>query len=148
MGVDFLMKKHILFFLATLVFCPLQSIASVASNQIIVVANVDELTTDLTREQVRNLFMGASIGRNLEPITLPPHNRTRSLFNAKVIGMAEQRIQSYWAQMKFTGRLSQPKEVTSEQEMVKYIVQHKGSIGYLTADTELPEGLSVLFSSE
>lgn len=142
------MKKLLLFAFIALAFNPLQSIATLASNQIIIVANVDDQTLNLTREQVRNLFMGASIGRNLEPVALPPHNHTRSLFNAKVIGMAEQRIQSYWAQMKFTGRLSQPREVPSEQEMVKYITQHKGSIGYLTADTEIPQGLRVLFSTD
>ena len=142
------MKKLLLFCVIALVFNPLQTIATVASNQIIIVANLDDHTDNLTREQVRNLFMGASIGRNLEPVALPPHNHTRSLFNAKIIGMAEQRIQSYWAQMKFTGRFTQPKEVQSEQEMLVYLRNNKGSIGYLTADTNIPQGLHIMFSSE
>ena len=62
--------------------------------------------------------------------------------------MAESRIQSYWAQMKFTGRLTPPEEVRNEREMLAYLTHNKGSIGYLTADTELPEDLVVLFSTD
>jgi hypothetical protein len=50
--------------------------------------------------------------------------------------------------MKFTGRLTQPKEVSSEQEMLVYLSNNKGSIGYFTADTSIPQGLHIMFSSE
>jgi hypothetical protein len=50
--------------------------------------------------------------------------------------------------MKFTGRFTQPKEVQSEQEMLVYLRNNKGSIGYLTADTNIPQGLHIMFSSE
>ena len=121
---------------------------AVASDGILVVANTTQPHTDLSREQVRNLFMGASVGYQLYPVALPPQNRTRSLFNAKVIGMAESRIQSYWAQMKFTGRLTPPDEVSNEEEMLKYLNENEGSIGYLTTGTEIPEGLTILFRTE
>ena len=148
--MDILMKRItlrlILTSLLTLV-CNSSALAD-SSDDIVVVANVSHEQATLTREQVRNLFMGASVGYHLYPVALPPQNRTRSLFNAKVIGMAESRIQSYWAQMKFTGRLTPPEEVRNEREMLAYLTHNKGSIGYLTADTELPENLVVLFSTD
>lgn len=100
----------------------------------------------LTREQVRNLFMGASLSHNLTPIALPPGNRTRSLFNAKVIGLSESRIQAYWAQLKFTGRGKAPKEVDDESALLEYLKQHPHSVGYLPAATPLPESMQIIFS--
>lgn len=99
----------------------------------------------LNREQVRNLYMGASLSYELKPIALKPGNRTRSLFNAKVIGLSESRIQSYWAQMKFTGRMKAPKTLASENAVLEYLLQNPGSVGYVAADTELPTSIQVIF---
>ena len=142
------MKKFITYLLLLGGLSSITTHAVHAGDRILVVANVEKQHQTLTREQVRNLFMGASVGYQLYPVALPPQNRTRSLFNAKVIGMAESRIQSYWAQMKFTGRLTPPDEVNSEKEMIRYLSENQGSIGSLPADAELPDNLTVLYSVE
>ena len=89
-----------------------------------------------------------SIPYELNAVVPEVSSQTRVIFNTKVVGLTESRIQSYWAQMKFTGRFTQPKEVQSEQEMLVYLRNNKGSIGYLTADTNIPQGLHIMFSSE
>lgn len=113
-------------------------LAAFSNERLIVVTHVENSDLRLSREQIRNLFMGASIGRELKPVALPPGNRTRSLFNIKIVGLSDSRVQSYWAQMKFTGRRPPPEEVNSSDTMISYLLQHTNSIGYLTADTELP----------
>ena len=92
--------------------------------------------------------MGASVGRDLQPVALPPGNRTRSLFNIKIVGLSDSRVQSYWAQMKFTGRRPPPQIVNSEKAMVQYLLDTPDSIGYLTADTDLPEDLIVIYATD
>tara|TARA_Y100000296_G_C5110660_1_gene224976 strand:- start:490 stop:936 length:447 start_codon:yes stop_codon:yes gene_type:complete len=148
MGVDFLMKQLTTLFLSLALALCAGWHSAYASDQIIVVANTSDDTLMLTREQVRNLFMGASVGRDLHPIALPPKHRTRSLFNTKVVGLAESRVQSYWAQMKFTGRRSPPMEVGDEEAMLRYLNEHQNSIGYLTASTDLPDSLKVIYTTE
>jgi len=83
-------------------------IASTASAEGLKVVANTERNIQLSREQVRNLYMGATLGYGLKPVALPASNRHRSMFNTRVIGLAEARIQSYWAQMRFTGRLRPP----------------------------------------
>ena len=122
--------------------------AAFASERIIIVTHSDNTGVRLSREQIRNLFMGASVGRDLQPVALPPGSRTRSLFNIKIVGLSDSRVQSYWAQMKFTGRRPPPQIVNSEEAMVQYLLNAPSSIGYLTADTDLPEDLVIIYATD
>ena len=116
-----------------------------SANAIIVVANIQDTSITLSRQEIRNLFMGGALSYDLRAIALPPENQTRVLFNTKVVGLTESRIQSYWAQMRFSGRKTPPTELASETLVIEYLQKHPGTIGYLPADVEIPDGLTVLF---
>ncbi|MBU3018700.1 hypothetical protein KO519_13505 [Paraglaciecola agarilytica] len=118
-----------------------------ANYSIIVVANTENRELQLNRQQVRNLFMGGALPYNLEAIALPPENQTRVLFNTKVVGLTESRIQSYWAQMRFTGRKKEPKEIGTEQAILNYIKANPGTVGYLPGGISIPDELTVLYST-
>lgn len=120
--------------------------AAEAEQTLLVVANVEgQQNINLTREQVRNLFMGIPVGKSLTPVVLAPDNQTRVGFNTRVIGMAESRIQSYWAQMKFTGRKTPPVEFRSEVDLVEFLQKTPGSIGYVSEAAELPDNLQIVY---
>ena len=116
-----------------------------AAEGIIVVANTTDNSIQLNRQQVRNLFMGGVIPYDLTAVSLPPDNRNRVLFNTKVVGLTEARIQSYWAQMRFTGRKRAPREVNNESLLLDYLKESKGAVGYLPASATLPKELTVIY---
>ena len=116
-----------------------------AAEGIIVVANTTDNSIQLNRQQVRNLFMGGVIPYDLTAVSLPPDNRTRVLFNTKVVGLTEARIQSYWAQMRFTGRKRAPREGNNESLLLDYLKESKGAVGYLPASATLPKELTVIY---
>lgn len=118
------------------------------ANNLVIVANTAEQKLRLTKVQVKNLFMGRAIKYELEPITLPPQNIARILFNTKIVGLTEPRIQSYWAQMRFSGRKTQPKQIETEHLIIEYLMLNRGSIAYLPADTVIPKGLSIVYSTK
>lgn len=126
----------------------LSSAVSYAENGLVVVANTSKKKLTLTKIQVKNLFMGGAIKYELTPITLPPQNIARILFNTKVVGLTEPRIQSYWAQMRFSGRKTQPKQIETEHLIIEYLMLNRGAIAYLPADTVIPEGLSIVYSTK
>lgn len=138
--------KKLLSLLLSLTLLQSWSIQASAANGLLVIGNTDDLSLELSREQVRNLFMGASLGQDLQPLALKPNTRERSLFNARVIGLTEARIQSYWAQMRFTGRMNPPREFESQQLLIDYLLQHAGSVGYVADDMPLPAGIRVLYA--
>ncbi|MDO6694544.1 hypothetical protein Q4574_14705 [Aliiglaciecola sp. 3_MG-2023] len=117
-----------------------------ATDTIVVVANVSDRSIQLNRQQIRNLYMGGMMSSDLDVIALPPDNITRMKFNTKVLGLTESRIQSYWAQMRFTGRTKAPKEFDDEHSLLEYIKQHEGTLGYLPASTSIPSDLMVVYT--
>jgi hypothetical protein len=112
---------------------------------IVVVANTQGKSISLSPQQVRHLFMGVSIPYDFKAIALPPENLTRVLFNTKVVGLTESRIQSYWAQMRFTGRKIAPKEVDNENLVLEYLKKNEMSVGYLPSNADIPNELTILF---
>ncbi|WP_158972516.1 hypothetical protein [Paraglaciecola sp. L3A3] len=116
-----------------------------ANNSILVVANTAITNIELNRQEVRNLFMGSSLSYGLSAIALPPNNHTRILFNTKIVGLTESRIQAYWAQMKFTGRKKAPKELADEQLVLDYLENNQGAVGYLPSYIKIPNGLTILY---
>ena len=122
---------------------------AIAQDNIWVVANVSEVDSVFSKADVRTLFMNNSSTQKpvLQPVALSPGHRVRSIFNAKVLALPESRIQSYWAQMRFSGRMTPPKEFGTLEAMLAYIANNKGAVGYVPAETELPEHLTVIYKS-
>lgn len=117
------------------------------SRDVVVVANVENKDIRLDKRAVRNLFMGNAIEVLLEPITLPPETLTRAVFNTKVIGLTESRIQSYWSQMRFSGRSKPPKEMQDVEDLLAYISTHKGTVAFFPADVDIPDHLTVVYQT-
>ena len=118
------------------------------TNHVLVVANVGDRDLQLSQREVRSLFMGRASDAGLNAIFLTPDNLTRVLFNTKVMGLAESRIQAYWAQMRFSGRRRPPREFEDEAAALRYVLANEGAVGYFSQDTPLPEGLVVLYRSD
>ncbi|GAA0856439.1 hypothetical protein GCM10009114_18390 [Aliiglaciecola litoralis] len=140
--------KHWLILTTLFVFPASLSFAQIANaNGIVVVANISNNDLTLSKQQIRSLFMGSSVGRDLKVATLPPSSLTRVEFNTKVIGMTESRIQSYWAQMRFSGRKTEPLQFDNENQLIEFLNNTPGAVAYLPASTAIPDNLTVVYSS-
>ncbi|MBF7074401.1 hypothetical protein ISG33_13425 [Glaciecola sp. MH2013] len=124
------------------------SIANANAVDLVVVANIDKSEFAVSKRELRDLFMGNSSELALTPIALDTSSEVRSVFNTKVIGLTESRIQSYWAQMRFSGRKKPPKELKSIDAVLDKLVNTENSVAYLPADTKLPDGLVVVYRSQ
>jgi len=117
-----------------------------ARERVLVVVNSAESPLQLSKGEVRNLFMGGAID-GLSPVEFEPGTYIRKVFNNQVIGLTEARIQSFWAQMRFSGRSVPPSNVRDVEEMLSFLLAHKSSVGYLPEGTTIPKGLTVVFVS-
>jgi hypothetical protein len=116
----------------------------VANASLRVVGNIDS-SIKLSKSEVKAIFMGGANSHQLKGIALPPENKTRKQFNAKVIGMTESRIQSYWAQMRFSGRQKPPREFSNEQQLMDYLIQNPGTVAYIDSEVDLDSRLVILY---
>lgn len=124
------------------------SCSCLSAAEIIVVANTDSEHLSLEKRQVRDIFMKNNSHILLDPVVLAPNIDARFLFNTKIVGLTESRIQSYWAQMRFTGRKKPPKEFVSLQAMLEYVQSNKNTVAYLPGNMPVPLGLTVVYQAD
>ncbi|QMV17060.1 hypothetical protein [Vibrio spartinae] len=123
--------------------CPLSYAKSQPS--ILVIANVASHLPALTHHEIRQIYMGGTLSRKYQAVALEVGNPTRIRFNTKVIGLTESRIQSYWAQLLFTGRNHPPLEFSSVKELLNYVTKTNNAIGYVPAPVALPHNVIVVY---
>lgn len=138
------MKIHSLLF--AILFATFASFAR--CEEVIIVANLEAQDAPTEKWQIRDIFMGNSSDWDIEPVGLRPPNTARTIFNTKFIALTESRIQGYWAQMRFSGRKTPPKEFRSQEEALAYVLNNKNSMTYVLSTTEVPQGLVVLFKEQ
>lgn len=118
---------------------------AVADELWLISANTQQ--TEISKEFVKQIYLQGEQGRTpLQPINLVKGEFSRTIFNALVMGLTESRLQSYWSQMRFTGRSRPPLEVESTKALTDYLLSNNNAIGYwlVEENTPLPEGLVVL----
>ena len=126
------------------------SIAGAASNpdeHVVVITNQDSPVETLSKAQLKNIFMGNLILDNITPVALSPGEVARSIFNVRVVGLTESRIQAYWAQMRFSGRLKRPDNADSIEDLIIRIRSSSDLIGYVPEGTPLPDDVKVIYRS-
>ncbi|MGS2719595.1 hypothetical protein [Paraglaciecola aestuariivivens] len=115
---------------------------------IIVVANTELANVKIEKRQLRDVFMKNNTQFKLVPLTLSPANNARLIFNTKVVGLTESRIQSYWAQMRFGGKKQPPLEFETVDSLLAYLKSHKNTVAYLPDNIEVPENLTIIYRVE
>jgi len=111
----------------------------------VVVINAGNKKPVFSKQQIRHIFMGGALSRVYTAINLPSGHPLRVQFNTKVIGLTESRIQSYWAQMKFTGRSAPPEEVANTAAIMELLLRREGTVAYMPDDISLPGELTVIY---
>lgn len=139
------MKLRLL--LTLLLFVPLSSWAQ-QDEHIIVITQSDTELQNVSKIMLRNLYMGNLGLGEITPIALAPGELARSIFNVRVVGLTESRIQAYWAQMRFSGRKQRPVEALNAEEAILMVQSTDNTVAYLPAGTPLPENVKVIFDSQ
>jgi hypothetical protein len=145
--MGFLMIRFFLHRIKPIALVLILFVPTLAKASIVIVANIDEPIT-LSKSEVRSVFMGRGTTHNLKAVGLSPENKARAVFNARVVGMTEARVQSYWAQMRFSGRQKPPIEFRDETQVLNYLLENERSVAYLDSSVELKDGLVVVYSAQ
>lgn len=135
--------KRIILIISLIVNCNL--IQAKTIDHVMVITHQNSSVNSISRSQLRNLYMGNPSLANMTPILLPHGEIARSIFNVRILGLTESRIQAYWAQMRFSGRQRRPQTAKSIEELILMIASSKNTIGYVPEDTLLPAGIKVIY---
>jgi ABC-type phosphate transport system substrate-binding protein len=109
-----------------------------------VVAHPSVKETTLTREALSRIFLKKTTRWDAGDEIRPVEQATlRSSFADQVHAMSGGALRSYWTQMIFSGRDVPPVERGTDEQILAYVREHRGSIGYVSAEADL-SGVKVL----
>jgi hypothetical protein len=76
-------------------------------------------------------------GVPIQPIDLDQRSLVRRHWSDEVLNRSVEAVKSYWQQMIFSGRGLPPPEVTTDEQVIDFVIHRAGAIGYVSADANL-----------
>lgn len=110
-------------------------LAGSALAELVVVVNVRNPVSVMTRQEVVNLFFGRlgqfPGGMEAQPVDLVDSHPDRAVFYRALVGKDLAEVNAYWARLAFSGRHGAPQKVGSPDEVVRWVAGHPGGIGFV-----------------
>jgi len=76
-------------------------------------------------------------GQGIRPVDLPASSGTRIRFSESILKRSVAAVKHYWQQIIFSGRGVPPPELESDAAVIGYVLQNRGSIGYVSGTGDL-----------
>lgn len=106
--------------------------AGVARAEIAVIVNNDSGVSQMSRQEVVNIYMGRYAGLSSGITAFPVDMQSlRAEFYQRLVDRTLPEINSYWARLVFSGRASPPRQVDDVSAVLEVVSNNKGAIGYL-----------------
>ena len=73
------------------------------------------------------------------PVDLIPKSKTREAFSENIHGKSVDAIKAYWQKQIFSGRGVPPPEKKSDKDVIAYVKNNEGAIGYISTNTKVSD---------
>lgn len=124
-----------MFFLGFFVFLWHDNALS-ANEPFIIIANRDVPAETLSRNDLKDIFLGVEIvWKNSQEIRLCTLKESdiHTKFTRQIANKTTQQFKAWWKKRLFLGQGSVPPEFDGENELIDYVANTKGAIGYVSA---------------
>jgi ABC-type phosphate transport system substrate-binding protein len=117
-----------------------------AQAQVLVIANNSVKATDVSKNDLRDVFTGAATelkdGSRVVPILLKA-GTVHEEFLQVYIGKNDTAYRAGWRSLVFSGQATMPKSLDGDAAVVEFVAHNAGAIGYIGKTTP-HEGVKVL----
>ncbi|MCW3805112.1 substrate-binding domain-containing protein [Plebeiibacterium marinum] len=112
-----------------------------------VIVNTSNNTNSISQKELALVFLKKhkkwDNGIEITPIDQKANANVRETFSTEVFNKKVAAIRSYWQKAIFSGMTTAPIEKDSDKEVVDYVKNNKGAIGYVSDDANL-SGVKVI----
>ncbi len=116
------------------------NISIASADNVIVIGNKDVPDDVLAKGELKKMFIGKQkFWNNNIKVVLATLNKshTHDTFLKKYIGKSSSQYRRYWVNRSFTGKGVAPKSFKLEEELVQFVSQTSGAIGYISSNTNI-----------
>ncbi len=106
----------------------------------IVIVHAENPTISESKKNLKKMLLGKTKkwdnGTKIVLATLST-GATHDKFIKTYAGKTTKQFTNYWRKMVFSGKGKMPKSFNSEKELVAFVSEHKGAVGYIDSATDL-----------
>lgn len=100
-----------------------------------IIVNERNPTLEMTATELSRIFLKRSAkwndGTEIEPVDQSIENSVRDVFSKEIHGKGASAIRNYWQRQIYSGRSVPPIEMVSDDEVLRYVRENAGAIGYV-----------------
>jgi len=111
-----------------------------AAADIAVIVSRDSPLETLDRHEITDLYLGRTrsvrLGGQLIGVLIVEHpadSALREAFYRTLTGMRIERVNSYWARLRFSGAVPPPQPMRDDHAVIEAVSQHRYAVGYVNA---------------
>jgi ABC-type phosphate transport system substrate-binding protein len=112
-----------------------------------VIVHPDNPVSDVDRDLLRDAFLKRatewSNGDTIRPIDLTRRFPVRDRFTRDVLKKTPSQLKSYWNQQIFSGKGVPPPEADAVADVIAYVLDHLGGVGYVPASVDVGDAKPV-----
>lgn len=117
-----------------------------------VVVHSSNSTEAVTKAQLSRIFLkktaGWPQGPRSQPVDQDSKSPVRASFTTAVHGKSVTSIELFWQRQIYSGRSFPPPELSSDQEVLEYVRDTPGAVGYVSSEARLKGDVKVLEITE
>ncbi len=111
--------------------------AAAIAAEFVIVANPSVAATSVSRAEASRMFLRLQTtwpeGGHVKPVDQSKSSPVREAFSREVLGKSVASVEQYWTQTIFSGRAVPPVEKRADADVVAYVRETPGAIGYVSA---------------
>jgi ABC-type phosphate transport system substrate-binding protein len=112
-----------------------------ATGSYVVIVNAANPVASIDRKFLEEAFLKKTTrwpnDEVIRPVDLSPSTAVRRQFTDEVLKRPVEAIKGYWQQRIFSGRDVPPPELNTDADVIKYVAQYEGAVGYVSSGADL-----------
>lgn len=109
---------------------------AISADDVVLVANGGVGESSISSQEAQDVFLGKksswSDGSTIVLATLSGGS-VHDAFLKTFVGRTASQFATYWKKLAFSGKAMEPKAFDTEAELIKFVAEHKGAVGYVSA---------------
>ena len=131
--------KGILIIIAVFVLFTVNIFAQSTNFQIVV--NKDNSVNSLSKDEIKRIYTKKMTkwdnGDKIKPVDLQKTSEVRKKFTKDILNKSISAIKAFWQRQIFSGKGVPPPEKKSDEDVIDYVINHPGAIGYVSENADI-----------
>lgn len=107
-----------------------------SAGDIMIIGNKDVPVSELSINEIRSIFLGEKVKWSNDQAIIFVILKTdlHDAFLKEYVGNTASQYRNYWRKMVFTGKSKSPKSFNTPEELIAYVSDTGGAIGYIPSE--------------